>query len=1113
MLRALSVVLALSAASAPAVAYEARLPRHPAPSPDGQKVAFSWQGDLWIVPVEGGAARRLTAHPASDRYPVWSRDGRSIAFASDRHGHPDVFVVPSDGSAPPRRLTFASTAEQPLDFTADGGAVLFASRRDEAVLRTPALYTVPAGGGTAALAQDALGHWAAYAPDGRSLAFVRGGTPWTRRGYRGAANRDLWLRDPDGAYRRLTDFDGDDDCPTWLPDGRLVFLSARSGRKNVFVLPKGGGDAVPLTRHDGSDVRFPRAAANGTVVAYEFEDGIWVVAPDAPAAPRRLAIDVPADQVTNPVERKASRDGATELAVSPDGKLAALVVAGDVFVTAVRPKDEQEITPPPTVQVTATPARERDVVWSPDGKRLVFASARAGNLDLFAARRADEAKDWTENFEFPAEALAAGPQHESRPSLAPDGKTIAFVRGKGDLLLMDADGKNVRTVLTHWSAPQVAWSPDGRYLAYAQEDQEHNSEIWLVPVAGGTPYNVSRHPDEDSSPAFSPDGRRLVWLSKRHANTLDVWSVWLTREDHERTLEGWLALFRDEKKPNPGKDDPAALAAAGPSAPAAPGAGAKAAPGPGSKDKGKESGKKSGKDAEGKDDAATKADKKKKVPEVKVDFERLWERSLALTELRGDEGTPLVADGGKRIVFVAEPEGDRDVYVVRWDGKDEKRLTTGGKQPQALALDPDGKTVFYLDKSGAVQRVGLDAKAGDPVPFTARYEVDQQALRAEVFGEGWAALDEYFYDPAFHGVDWRAQYAKYRPWALAASSQDDFTDVMNLMLDELNASHLGYRPKTKEGEATGFLGALFAPAPDGEGVVVREVLDDAPADRQDVRLVAGERIVGVGGRPVRADADVYALFADTVGQRLPLQIKGRDGKLRTAVVTPVSLAAERALRYGQWVRQRRAIVDKASGGRLGYVHIEAMGMESFETFERDLYAAAHGKEGLIIDVRSNGGGWTTDYLMAVLQVTRHAYTVPRDAPKDVRAYPQDRLPLAAWTKPALTLCNEESYSNAEIFSNAFQVLGRGLVVGTRTFGAVISTDGTTTLDGALVRLPTRGWYMAGNGENQENRGAIPDVDVAQPPQDDLAAERDTQLARAVEVLLQQIPQDPRRAQW
>jgi tricorn protease len=502
------------------------------------------------------------------------------------------------------------------------------------------------------------------------------------------------------------------------------------------------------------------------------------------------------------------------------------------------------------------------------------------------------------------------------------------------------------------------------------------------------------------------------------------------------------------------------------------------------------------------------------VPEVKIDFDRLWERVTTLTSLRGDEGAPLFADGGRRIVFAAEPEGERDLYSVRWDGKDQKRLTTGGRQPAALALDADGKTVFFLDKSGAVQRVGLDAKAGDPVPFTARYDVDQAALRAEVFAEGWGALDEYFYDPNFHGVDWKAQYAKYRPWALAASSADDFADVMNLMFDELNASHLGYRPKARDGgDATGFIGALFDPAPDGDGVIVREVLDDSPAARQDVRLARGERLLGVGGRAVARDTDVYALFADTAGQRVPIQVRGADGKVRTAVVTPVPLAAERALRYEQWVRQRRALVDRLSGGRLGYLHVEGMDLESFETFERDLYAAAHGKEGLIIDVRSNGGGWTTDYLIAVLDVRRHAYTVPRDAPPGVRAYPQDRLRFAAWTKPALTLCNEESYSNAEIFANAFQVLHRGLVVGKRTFGAVISTDGTTTLDGALVRLPTRGWYMADTGENEENRGAVPDVFVDQPPRDDLAADRDTQLSRAVAALLESIPGDPRRGQW
>lgn len=1054
----------------PAWAREARLPRHPAPSPDGRQIAFSWQGDLWLVGAEGGPARRLTAHPGLDRFPVWSKDGRFLAFASDRHGNLDVFVMPIDGTEPPRRLTWASTNDIPQDFTRDGQAVLFASQRGESVLRAPGLYTVPVSGGSAALLQPALGQAAAASPDGSRLAFVRGTSPWSRRGYRGAGNRQLWLREADGSYRRLGDFDGDEDGPGWAGPDSLIFLSARAGRKNIFRLDLAGGEPRALTRHTGSDVRAPRVSADGSLAAYEFEDGLWTV-PTAGGEPRRLTIEVAADLVENPLERKVWREGADELALAPDGRYAALIVQGDVFLAAVRPKDDQEIAPPPTVQVTDTAAREKDLSWSPDGRQLLFSSDRDGGFDIWSARRADETRDWTENFDFRQVKLSSSPEEETRARFSPDGRAIAFLRGPGELVVMKDNGADPRPMVRSFNAPEFDWSPDSRWLAYSLEDYQHNSEIWIVPAAGGVPYNLSRHPDTDTSPRWSPDGRRLLWLTRRHADTVDLWSVWLARKDDQKTAEEWLKTWKETKKDKPG-------AAEKPRE----GAGADAPPAP--------------------------------AGEVRIDFERLWERARLVTDLKGDEAQGGYADGGRRIFFTAEADNERDLYTLRWDGGDLKRLTTGGRQPRFIQTDAAQANLYFLDKSGTVQRVGLDGKAGDPVPFGARAAIDLPARRAAVFEEAWRAIRDNFYDSAFHGADWPALREKYRPWALAASDPADFADVLNLLLGELNASHLGYYPAGGGGgEQTGFIGALFDPGGGGPGILVREVLDDSPAAREGVDLRPGERIMTVAGRSVREDLDIYALFADTAGTRVPLLVAGDGQKIREVVVVPVPFAEEQRLRYRQWVRQRRALVERLSAGRLGYLHIQGMDIPSFEAFERDLFAAGEGKQGLIIDVRSNGGGWTTDYLLAVLEVRRHAWTRPRGVEEQVRAYPQDRLRLAAWTRPALTLCNEESYSNAEIFSHAFKTLGRGKVVGTPTFGAVISTDETRLIDGARLRLPQRGWFTAGSGLNMENNGAVPDLIVDRPPAEDTAGDRDAQLEAAVKLFLAEIEQDPRYGAW
>ena len=1077
MIRRLTcVVVIIFILCSAASAVEAPLPRHPAPSPDGTQIAFSWQGDLWLVPVAGGEARRLTAHPATERFPVWSRDGRMIAFSSNRYGNDDVFVMPADGSAAPARLTFASTSDVPDDFTPNLEAVLFTSNRAESVKWGTQLWTVPLAGGTPALAQDAFGEAASFSPNGEELAFVRGQTKWTRRGYHGSASRDIWLRTGDNEYSRLTNYDGTDDRPTWLDDQNIIFLSSRDGRKNVYRLEVETKTATQLTFQEGSAARFPRAAANGSIIAYEFEDGIWTV-PPAGGPSTRLSIQVAADQVNNPVERRTATDDADELAISPNGKLAAFIVHGDVFVTAIVDKDDQEIAKPPTAQVTKSPERERDLSWSPDGKTLLFSSAANGNDDLYTAVPTPNDTPWPEAFEFQLTRIFDSPAEEYAATFSPDGDRIAFIRGQGQLVVRPKDGGAETVLLEHWAAPSYAWSPDGAWIAYSTPDEHYNSEVWVIPSAGGERYNVSRHPDDDFAPRWSPDGRRLVWTAKRADNTFDLWGVWLTREDDERTPAQWLKLWAEK-----GGD------------------------------------KKKGKD---KDDDEESDDEKKKPepPTVAIDFERLWERVHRITDLKGDEGAARVSPDGKTIIFTAEFEGEEDLYSVRWDGEDLKRLTKDGAEPEQFVFDSKGKTIFYLDGKGRIKRVGLDGKAGDPIPFNARYVVDLRLERAVVFNEAWRALNENFYDPDFHGVDWPAQKVKYRPWALEASTKMDFADIVNLMLGELNASHMGYYPPgtrgraTASGDNTGWIGVTYDPSAGGPGILIREVLADSPAWRADAAIQPGERLVAVNGVEIGDTTNVFELFVDTDGERTPLTVRGIDGSDRTVVVEPVSYYRQRALRYDEWVRQRRALTDQWSGGRLGYIHIQGMDIPSFEEFERMLFAAADGKEGLLVDVRSNGGGWTTDYLMAVLMVQRHAFTVPRGGDPAIRAYPQSRLPLSAWTRPSVAICNEDSYSNAEIFSHAFKSLGRGPLVGSPTFGAVISTGGMRTIDGSTVRLPGRGWFVAPTGLNMEHNGAQPDVLVWQPPSEDASATEDTQLARAVQVLLDNIGKDPRTGAW
>lgn len=1071
-----------------AFAAAVELPRHPAPSPDGARIAFSWQGDIWVGPSSGGSAQRLTANPGYDHRPVWLGREEQLAFMSDREGSDDVYVVDARGGMP-RRVTFHESADTPQGQL--GEDLVFVARRHEAWDRMQAIYRIPLAGGTERLAFPVLALEAVPSPDGRRMALVRGGSPAERRHYRGAANRDLWLLDvATGGLERLTRSEWDEDGVAWAGPDALVYRSDGGGRdRNLFRLDLSSRSTVQLTRHEGADVRSPRASADGSIVAYELWDAIWVAPASGGGTPRKLAFDAPADALEPPVERETVRSEAAEIAVSPDGSQVALIVRGDVWVVQRRSKELASVAEAPTVQVTSTVARERDLAWSADGTSLFFATDRHGQYDIFSVTAEGRSDGKLHRAAaFIETRVTDTPEDERSPSPSPDGTLLAFTRGAGTLVVSGTDGADPRTVLEHWGEITFSWAPDSRWLALSREDRWHNNDVWIVPAAGGQAVNVSQHPQDDVGPVWSPDGRRLYWLSKRHAGGTDVWFASLTRADHERTVEEWLLLFEDEK---PAKDGGKAGKASAEEGNAARGRGLEGGKG-------------------GQEKVAGRLPSRPVV----IDLAGIHDRVQALTSLPGDEASVAVAPDSRTVVFVAAPEGERDLYKVRWDGKELKRLTEKDSNPSQVAFAGDGKSVFYRSGKGTVGTAALDGKAGDPTPFAARVVVDRAAMRAQVFEEAWRELDRRFYDPNFHGENWRLLRDRYRPLALAASSRRDFDEVMNLMLGELNASHMAFRPPGGlEGRAhTGALGVEVEPASDGKGVTVIEVLPETPAARVEGGLSVGERILAVNGEEVGARTNFFALLADTAGQRTRLRVAGAGG-VREVLTTPVTQNRARDARYLAWTRERRALVERLSAGKLGYVHIQGMNEPALEEFQRDLFAAADGKQGLLIDVRNNGGGWTTDYLLAMLSVRRHAWTVPRGADPGIKAYPQDRLPLPAWTRPAAVLCDEASYSNAEIFSWAFKTLKRGPVVGMPTFGAVISTGGAGLADGSFVRLPGRGWYVAGSGVNMEHNGCPPDVVVEQPPLEDLDEERDTQLTRAVEVLLGELPADPATLPW
>ncbi len=1042
--------------------------RYPALNSDGSQIAFSFQGDIWLVSSTGGTATRLTIHEAYDGTPRWSPDDKMIAFSSDRYGNNDIFTIPSSGGNP-NRLTYFSGNDGLSDWTTDGNLLFETARSYREIEWDNEIYTVSANGGTPVRFMDALGYMPAMSPNGRYVAFVKGACRIEREEYTGPANKDLWLFDTKTKkYSKITNNEGQDFYPHWGDPGTIYFISARSGKYNVYRLKinENGittGAPEQITNFTDDGVRYFDVSRDGSSLALERQTDIYYMKLNG-GTPGKVNIHVADDYRFDPVVYKNYSDQADEYAVSPNGKYTALVIRGEIFVTE---NNKEKIL---TVDLSKNPYRDMNVTWLSD-TTLIFSSDREGQFDLYLLRSADKKEsDIFKSLKHETIRLTKTDADESDPVISPDGKKIAYVRGNGELITasISADGKisDEKELLNGWATPSgVSWSPDSKWLAYSLTDLNFNDEIYIHSADNSQkPVNISMHPRGDYSPVWSLDGKKLGFISNRNNGDDDIWFVWLTKKDWEKTKQDW-----DESDDQPEKKN----------------------------------------DKKGKDSSSVKP--------IEIDFDHIYDRLVQVTGLPGNESDLAISRDGETFYFVANRnsnqsfKAEQDLYSIQWDGTKMKPITKGNARPYAVSMDKEGKYLYLFKPRGRFSRVDVKSVKEEGLPYAAQMKIDYPTERKQIFEEAWRTLNNGFYDPNFHGKNWNALKKKYEPWAVKASTQDDFRYIFNFMLGELNSSHEGMygsdRAETQK-ETTGQLGIEVAPL--NNGIKITHVIPGSPADRTESKLNVGDVITAIDGNAIDENTNYNALLINKDGKRTLLNITDKNGNSDEVVIRPASNL--RSELYEEWVEEHRELTDKYSNGRLGYIHIQGMNWPSFERFERELTASGLGKDGIVIDVRYNGGGWTTDYLMAVLTYRQHAYTIPRGAAKNlekeqknfVNYYPLgERLPFAAWTKPSVAMCNSNSYSNAEIFSHAYKTLGIGKLVGEPTFGAVISTGGRGLIDGSFVRLPFRGWYVKATEKNMEWGPAVPDVIVEQAP-DARAKGEDQQLKAAVNVLLNQM---------
>jgi tricorn protease len=1062
--------------SAQAAAEVVRLANDPAVSPDGTQIVFAWRGDLWQVTATGGTARRLTHHPADESRPRFSPDGQQLAFNSDRTGSQQVFVMPAAGGEA-RQLTFHTQGSQLEDWYPAGDAVLVSGVRDHFWKSGFRFFRVELDRRTAERPLfDDYGRDGQLSQDGQSLLFTREGESWWRKGYTGSRAAQLWRYDlGTKAFETLRKDTLESKWPLWKPDGSGCYFVTGEQCGNLAELSFADKSVKMLTEYADDSVVFPAISADGKTIVFRRLFDLYVYRPESGQPPQAIEITVVDDAAPDPLLRRTLSQ-ATEVAFTSDGLEVAFIAGGDVWVMDTELREPR--------QITHTPEHERDLSFSPDDNRLLFVSAPEGQTDIWTAERGDPKRDWWRNDTFVLKPLTNDANAESSPQWSPDGRTVAFVKNGGELWLMSDRGHNPRRLLFGFDPPDYEFSPDGRWIAYSANDNDFNSEIWIVPVDGSQPpVNISRHPDNDIRPRWSPDGKLLAFTGRRAEKEVDVYYVWLRKQDddqsrRERKLETAEEKIRKVRQPQAASASDQA-AKRSPTSPA----------------------------------DAVQPENVPKLPEVVIDFDQIHQRLQRIAIPNSTEGSLVWSFDGKKLAFAATVEGKRGTYTVEFpESLTPKQLSTStGSQGRWVK---QGNAILWLSNGvpGSLSAAGSTTN----YLFTAYQSTNRAERYAAGFDDCWRTMRDRWYDPKLGNRDWDAVREKYRDAAAAANDDNAFADVIRLMLGELNGSHLGFtpsftpRPDRGWTETTAHLGVRFDETFAGPGLKIRDVLPAGPGEREQSRLWPGEIVEQIDGVPVGPDVDLTTILNGRLDRDITLTVRKAGGEPRTVVVRPISYGLAASRLYEAWVRHNRELVDKLSDGKLGYLHIQGMNFPSLERFQQELYEVGYGKDGLVIDVRENGGGSTTDHLLTCLTQPVHAVTVPRNGGP---GYPQDRKHFATWNKPIIVLCNQNSFSNAEIFSHAVKTLKRGRVVGVPTAGGVISTGGTTIMDLGFLRLPFRGWFVLGTGRDMELNGAVPHA-ILWPEPGEMPAGKDRQIERAVKMLqkdvakAQQTPRPP-----
>ena len=1048
-------------------------------SPDGEQIAFTYKGNIYVVDAEGGQARQITTNPAYDTDPMWTYDGKSIIFASYRNKSKDIYRIPATGGTPVR-LTSHPGNETPMTVLMDGSIIFSANIQQDAQYGDfpggSQVYMIgPDGGRPEMVTSMQISNMSVRLDNTVIYEDYKGYEDPLRKHHTSSVTRDIWMYVPsidpsegfridgNGTFTKLTSFNGEDRNPVFELGGTAYYyLSEQDGTLNIYYtdslhdqLFNGGSiKSKQVTFYKGNPVRYLSISHNGTL-CYSYDGELYTI--KSGGQPEKVDIRIVTDQIEKESEIQTLTSGATRMAISPEGKEIAITVRGDVFVTSIDYKTTQRIT--------NTPEQERGLTFSKDGRTLYYAAERNGHWGIWKTSLTEkEDKMFTYAVKMEEEMVTKPGETCFQPQVSPDGKLLAYLKDRTAIAVMDLKSGKEKIILdrmvnySYTDGDQAyEWSPDSRYILcnYQANGGWNNEDVAVIDVESGEITDLTESGYTDGGFRWALKGKAMTWTSDKNGYRShgswgaekDVYIMFFDgkayadflKDKEDREID---KMMSDEKKNKKEKKDSAKV--------------------------------------------------EKKEEKLVLDLDDRKDRIIKLTRFSGRLGDHYLTQDGKKLYYSVRLERSTDLCVLDIEDNSVKVLLkglTGSFYPSA-----DDK-YLYLHTGSGVSRINTASGKKESISFSGEFEYKPAQEREYIFNHIWKQVSEKFYDPEIHGIDWeryRETYAKFLPHI---DNNFDFQEMLSEMLGELNGSHTGARYSYRSGYTIGTLGAFYDNDYEGDGLKIKEIIKGGALYLQYPEIEVGTVITAINGEEIKAGEDWSHMLKGKAGKKILITVKQKGRKEQDLMIEP-GYTDYRQL-YNRWVEQRAKMVKELSGGKVGYVHVEGMDSESFRRVYSDLLGKYRTCEAVIVDTRHNGGGWLHDDLATLLDGTGYIRFEPRGQYIGTEPYNK-------WTKPSCVLIGEDNYSDACGFPYVYKTLGIGKLIGAPVPGTMTAVWWENQIDPSIVfGIPQVGALGVKEGRYLENMQIEPDILVYNDPASVLRGE-DKQLEAAVKEMLKTI---------